>query len=345
MHSAGGIGRCGLVALVVACVSAAALGDVRVSLRASARVAMDGPVTLGQIAILQGDESAALEDVVLVPVAREGLKGHSAWFEISVERVREVLAARGVRMATLELRGSVCAVMPMGGRTVRTIEHEDEAMRAAPDLEIHAGSVGEAVGGALVRAMGVERKDIRLRFSRRDRALLEMPSAGRSVDTRIAGRGDRMSVRVTVYAGESIVRSETIRVGVEVRRLAMIAVGEIRRGQRIGDEHVRDERRWMAGSARVATEVLGRVATRTIPAGHTILAHEVEREVVIERGDLVTVTCVSGTVLIEIRNMRARKDARVGDVIELESADGHRRVMRARVSGPGRAVLDAGGGM
>ena len=73
----------------------------------------------------------------------------------------------------------------------------------------------------------------------------------------------------------------------------------------------------------------------------------VEAPIVIKRGDLVNIHCISGSILIELQRMRARRDGREGETIEFESADGKRTRLQARVSGPGRAVIVAtsvGGG-
>ena len=61
----------------------------------------------------------------------------------------------------------------------------------------------------------------------------------------------------------------------------------------------------------------------------------------IERGQDVSVRTVHGSVVVST-TARARGDARMGELIELESKDGSRRRFTARVAGPGRAVMAGG---
>jgi flagella basal body P-ring formation protein FlgA len=59
---------------------------------------------------------------------------------------------------------------------------------------------------------------------------------------------------------------------------------------------------------------------------------------VVRRGELVTVHCVSGGIVVKAK-ARARAEARQDEVIELQM-DGSKKTFRARIVGPGRAVVN-----
>src|SRR5690606_24535910 len=82
---------------------------------------------------------------------------------------------------------------------------------------------------------GAAAEDLRARFDERDAGTLDTPTAGRVVEARAIGSSSRPALRVMVYEGDSIVLSETLRVGLEVRVPAPVLVRPLRRGERVGE--------------------------------------------------------------------------------------------------------------
>jgi flagella basal body P-ring formation protein FlgA len=128
------------------------------------------------------------------------------------------------------------------------------------------------------------------------------------------------------------------------------------RGTPLDEQTTTREQRWLPVTARVgsATELQGRVAKSAIREGSVIELRQAEEALVIRKGELVAVDCISGGVVLRSQ-MRARQAGKAGDVIELTSLTPPKRekskkgrdaqeraqpvVVRARVAGPGRAVV------
>lgn len=329
-----------LVALAVVAGGARGDGPIRVTMRSTARVVEGSPVTLGDIAGVEGEGAERLRAVVVIDRA----DGKEGWVEVEGERVRSLLRAQGVREGLLEVSGGSCAVLAM--RAAPSLEHPGAltpvvAREAEGD---HRGTIRERVEVAIAGALGVAGGDLRLRFDGRDGEVLREMVGDRALVARATGLGDRVPVSLTVYDGDRVVESRTIRVGVEVRREVLVAARDLSRGEALEGQSVLIERRWLAPTVRPAG-VRGdpdRVCTRSVRAGRVIEEHEVTMPIVVRRGDLVSIHCVSGSLVVEMQRMRARGDARVGETIEFEAGDRSR--VLARVDAPGRAVIMAGHG-
>ena len=100
------------------------------------------------------------------------------------------------------------------------------------------------------------------------------------------------------------------------------------------------ESRAVTGPAPVESieEATGSVVRRRLAAGTMLRVNELESPVLIERGDLITIHCISGGIVVKTK-ARARTAGRDGEMIEL-MMDGSRKSFRARVVGPGRAVMN-----
>ncbi len=325
--------------------------DTRVSLRSVVRAPADAPVTLGQIAILDGDDAASLSKLVVIERLDETTATDAGWVEIDIERIKELLEEQNVRLSTLELRGGSCAIMPTLGHAERQVPaaidiiEEPRQARSAP-----TGLLRDLAASAIARTLAVGANDLRLTFDKRDEQFLNGATSGRVFDVKPTGVSDRMPLSITVYQGDRIVHSRTIKVEVLVRRTVLVTTRDIRRGDVVAKSDTTPQEQWLTPTAApaLASEALGRVATRSIPIGRVVEAHMVEPPIVVRRGELVNIHCISGSILIELQRMRARRDGREGETIEFESADGSKRRLQARVSGPGQAVIVAtslGGGL
>ncbi len=102
----------------------------------------------------------------------------------------------------------------------------------------------------------------------------------------------------------------------------------------------RDEQ-WVAPSVAALdpSAIQGVVARNRIDAGTILRPEHVEQPVVMKKGEIVTVDCVSGSVVVRAM-ARAMSPAKDGEVIAFQYLDS-KRSFNARVNGPGRAVLVA----
>lgn len=325
-----------------------------VRVRATAAVPAGAPVLVADIADIEGESVAATGAVVVLDAAaatkrrtREGV------ISIELPEVRRALAsAAGVNMGRIALSGStiVVRVSADGGST-------PPAVLAA---EYSGETLGGVLPGSLAKWLGIRPEDVQVDTAAVDPSVLRTPVTNRTYTVTTSSRGDVLPVQVRVFEGDKPVLTQTIRVGVKVRRDACVAARDIKRGETLGAADFRVVPAW-TGSGTVLAEAstaLGATARSAIKAGGIIEDRQVDHPPTVQRGDLVNVDCVSGSVLLRA-TMRAREDGKVGDVVWLDPiakarvARGTPREsglgvgggpVRARIAGAGRAVTVAGEG-
>ena len=82
------------------------------------------------------------------------------------------------------------------------------------------------------------------------------------------------------------------------------------------------------------------VVKNRVESGAVFLQDDVEPAVLVRRGDIVTVACLSGSIVVNIR-ARALGPGREGDMIDLAPTTNPKARVRAKVIGPGQAVVNA----
>ncbi|MEX2217771.1 MAG: flagellar basal body P-ring formation chaperone FlgA [Phycisphaerales bacterium] len=306
-----------------------------ISVLPSARVEPGRPVLLSQVATLAGPEAEALASTIIVPILRG-----SADATVSLDQLRAALdGAPGINWGRLALRGSSCRIItapapaspaPPPGRPTST---EKPAHDAA--------TIRAAVAHRIAQVARAAPADLRLAYAPEDHPFLDQAVGGRALEIRLTAHADRLPLAITLYDGDRIAASRTIRVGVEVRRTVAVAGVAKRRADLLAPEDLTTEQRWLpltAAPAAAEQAVGASVATRLVP-GQMITAADVTPPFVVAKGDHVTVHCVSGGVVLTTR-ARATGPARDGELVELQSLDAKRR-FQARMNGRGRAVIAA----
>lgn len=326
---------CWLAALLAPAVARA---QGTITLRPVARVEAAAPITLADIADLIGDEAQKL---AAVRVDGEPLPdGGDGWLTVSVERVRSVLRTRkDANWGKLTLMGKSCAV-----RRLDPPKAEEPAaqpvVQPAPAEEAWpvGATVRPLVAAKISEVLGVGPDDLRLTFDQGDKALLDLAMTGRRAEIQPVGSSDRMPMQVTVFEADRIVTSGTVRVDVKVKRAVLIVRQALSRGQKIGPDDFSTDTQWLAPKAKPATTtgVIGSVAKSSVRSGKMLEEGDIESPVIVRKGDLVTVHCLSGLVKLETV-ARATGPGRDGDVVNFTTQDG-KRTFQARMSGRGRAV-------
>ena len=79
-------------------------------------------------------------------------------------------------------------------------------------------------------------------------------------------------------------------------------------------------------------EVVGKEATRAVPAGTVLQTTALRAPVIIRRGEVITVYCRSPGIRVRTE-ARAREDGGLGDLISVEPLSDRKKVFSARVSG------------
>ena len=312
-------------------------------LRGSVRIEPGRPALLGDVADLSGPGADALARLVVAPDVSALASG---WVRVDAAAVRVAIAAHDETLAELAvIRGTACHVRA-NALPVAVVERPARfAEDPAPDARRYVGepTVRGHVATRIAWILGVDPGDLRLSCEGSDADLLATPIADRVVEVQPTGRSDRLPLAVRVYDANGIVASGTVRVGVMVRRRALVASRPMRRGEVVTPADVAADEQWLAPGVRVASrdDAVGAVVRRRLEPGELLTADALEAPIVVNKGDLVTIAAVSPSVVVtEIA--RATEPGRIGDVVRFESVDGGRRVFAARMSACGRAVAWAG---
>lgn len=328
--------------LLTACVwSTLAVGVARaqdsVRLREAVSRPLPGSITLADVAELTGDEAAKLAGVV---VQADAAPGETS---ISIAAVRVLLEARDdVNWGRLELRGGTCRVSI--GAPEPAKPQPARAKPAAAPVEIPSGPIVRTlVADRIMAALKAPAADLRLTFDERDAGLLNTSVVGRTSDITLVGTAASQPVSVTLYEGERIVASGTVRVGVQVRRFAAVLTDDVGRGDALTPASVAGEERWLPHTIDCLTpeDAQGRVARAAFPRGKVIEATDVQAPLVVKKGELVRVHCVNGSFVVKT-TARALADARLGESVTLQPV-GSNRTFQARMDAPGIAVLTSTG--
>lgn len=317
-----------------------ALADT-ITLRPVVRVdAATSRITLGDIATLDGPTAAALAPTPILELTRDA----GTWTPIDVARVREALKARtDLDWSALTIHG-LCT-------QVRRLDPPKPAPDAAPaEPEPESATPTEpnvrlAIAQRLTDMLAVDPDHIRLRIEDRDQKGLSTSTIGRIVDIQPLGSGDRIPLAVRVYEGESLVLNTTLRVQAEVLRRVAVATGSLRRGQPLEASDFIIEERWLGPTDRPIDPdaISGKTVRQRVNPGQVIGLDDLQPPVVVRRGELVMVHCINAGFVVKV-TARALTDGREAEIIQFETLEPdrrERRVLVARMAGPGTAIASA----
>ncbi len=334
-----------LAAMVVAGIAPMALGD-EVLLRRRATVDESVPITLNDIAELEGDYAHSLRDVVVVDQQATAAKGE--WVTIELGEVRQRLMAQGVRMGALSLSGNRCDVR------VGVVELARPAAEAAAPLKWEEYSVADVAGATDVPAMIVGLLADQLELTVHDRirvrfdavftdALAKASGKRVGVASKSTASGGAALFGLTAYGDDgSITDVWTVRVEAQVWRTVVRMKRTVSRRSVMRAGDIESIAQWVGvGETALhdATAVVGFAARMRLSEGELVREGQLEAPIVIRRGDLVQVHCLSGGLVVRGRG-RAQSAGRAGELIECKLDDASRSFL-ARVDGPGRVVMEA----
>jgi flagella basal body P-ring formation protein FlgA len=323
------------VVLGVLALALPARAQSTIELRSVARVAPGTALTLGQVAILTGPEAAELAGVPLATTSEQP-------GTISLEEVRHAIESHAkVNWGRISLRGSLCSIAAAdpstpAARPAATPAPTSESPTAKP------GTLRLAVLERIYQLVDAAPDDVRAAFLAEDRDFLELPTAGRTIEVQPTGASDRLPLSIALYEGAHTVASRSIRVAVQVRRPVLIAKSAKHRGEIVTSDDVETDSRWVGPTAKPASreQTLGSAVQSRLAVGDVIMADDVGPVVSVNRGEIVTVRCISGTIVLRTR-ARAMAAGRDGDLIQFQALDSPRTFF-ARMDGKGSAVVLAG---
>lgn len=334
------------IAIFISLAVFAATADAdSVTLKRSARLAEGSTVTLGLVAELSGDRAESLGDVVVIAAPND--LADRAWFDVTIDQVRKALDLEKINWGRVSLRGTACTVRRAGfvSPTIVSAPRRHAEKREPTNVDVTgAPTVRTRIVQMLARLYNVDLPDLRVLFEPGDEDFLNIPEAGRRIEVQPAATpsSSRFSVVVWLYQGDQLTGNRTMRLDLRVHQSVLVLTNDLRRGQRITNDLLRQETMWIKpiGPTPVTSmdQAVGSVARRRLSAGSVLRTANLESPVVIKRGEMVTVHCVSGGIVVKAK-ARAKADARDGEMVEL-SIEGSKKSFLARVVGPGRAVLN-----
>jgi flagella basal body P-ring formation protein FlgA len=320
--------------IIAAVLALAGVGRAQsvIELRPRALAEPGAPVTLKQVASLTGPDALAAAGTVLAPALPAD--GELA---LRIERVREQLSRAGVRWSRTSLRGGECLVRAQA--RITPAPRSPAAPNPQAPVAGGPGSIRAALITRIARFTQTELDDLRLTFDSSDETFLATAIAGRTVEIKPTAASDRLPLAVTIFEGEHIATARTIRVGVEVRRTVLIAAAAKKKQETLGPEDFTSDTQWLGLSAKPATaeQAIGSALRNRLQPGELITVDDLASPIAVDKGEIVTVRCVSGGIAITTRG-RAMAPARDGEMVKLQALDSP-RTFSARMDGRGRAVL------
>jgi flagella basal body P-ring formation protein FlgA len=346
------------MALAVALSGASALAQTTVTLLASielppADAGTPRPLTLADVAILDGPDADALARIVLVENPRSRAATSSPGFQLDVAEVRDALTAAKVHWGKTALRGSRCYVKlplppadPANAGAARPARASAPARPSRDEPQPVAitgdGSVRDAVVARLLTLFAVDAADLRLAFEPADTPLLATPIAGRRAEIHPAATGNSpvVPVQVFLYDADRIALSGRVQASALIARPVAIAREAVARGTVLDDSLFDTDRRWLAPNTRQPADpasLAGRVTSLRVNAGAVIGLADTEAPLAVRRGEIVEVHVLSGSITVRAQ-ARALANARDGELVQLR-LDGSDTPFTARMNGRARAVM------
>lgn len=343
------------------CVPASLADTVR--LHPQAVVVGQSMITLGDVAALEGDAVRALRGVVVgrFPAgAREVV--------VAIDTVRHHLDAAAVNLSLLSIKGArSCRVAAAGDRQpavrpvpvpvvfaepqpqpqTRTHEPVQSAVSVASVRDV-VPTLAQRVTERLALLAGADPAALAVTF-RGDTtaaAWLNTPASLRDVEIVLESRTGlgRVPVRVRRFAPDGQVQEARLTVDVVQREDAVVVTAPIRRGERFTAQNVAVQltelSRGQSPPVADLDAVLGRAASVTLRVGTAVVERHLAPDVLIKRGDLVTVTVHRGRLRIRTVG-RAAENGERGAIVALRNETTRERFY-ATVIGPRRAVIHDG---
>lgn len=302
-----------------------------IELRTTARAASGAPVTLAQVASLTGAEALALGAVKVAELNASGQK------VVTLQEIRRALDAQGrINWGRITVRGSKCTISIAQDAPAKPAQAKAAEQPAKP---ADPASIRSAVAERISRLVQAEPADLRLTFAPDDDELLNTSTTGRTLEIKPTAVSDKLPLALTLYDKDRIVANKTIRVGVLVRKTVVIAATPKSRGDTISQDDVTTDEQWVGPNLKPAApeQVIGAAAQGRIAPGQIVGISDVAPAVIVSKGELVYVSCVSGTVVVSTR-ARAMSAGRLGEVIQFQALD-DKRTFFARMNARGRAVV------
>lgn len=331
------------------CASAAHADSIRLLDQAGVPVNAGGTkanVTLADVAELEGEYAESLGDLIVGQ-----LDPRSTGLSVQLATVRRVLTEARVNWADLSLRGrSMCVVSPLGGEAQDVEVDNDRAVTTLEKLAIDQANAGLTVGDLiieeLVRFNQADRESLEIKFrggEASDVAWLNRSAAVGRYEVDVLSRSGLGVVPLKVWRYDPAGTIETVALSAEVSRRveAVVVLRQMRRGEAFTPENVGVRSVLLTADHGQTLDrvdlILGQSTVGALREGAVVRVGDVAPDVLVRRGQLVTVSCVSGSLVVRTV-ATATKDGVRGDMIALRNPE-TREVFYATVTGKQTASI------
>lgn len=318
------------------------------SIRLHDQVGTAGPtIRLMDIAELEGDYARSLGELVVGRFA-DGQDDLS----VQLATVRRVLSESQVNWANLSLSGkSTCVVIRIQHHSeADTVEAvNDRAVTTNNELAIDQSNASQTVSGLLIEEIvqlnGAMEDELEITFrGNADQAswLNRSAAVGRYEIEMLSRSGlGRVPMKVRRYDASGTVEEATLTAEVARRVTVVVATQQIRRGELFSRENVSLKEVLITadrGETLDSTDLLiGQASASVLRAESVVMAAHVAPDMLVKRGDLVTVACVSGSLVVRTVG-RASDDGAMGDIVAVRNPE-TRETFYATVSGKRQATI------
>lgn len=303
-------------------------------------------VTLADIAELEGEYAASLGDLVVGKLGDGGLE-----LSVQLATVRRVLTEAQVNWSDLTLRGrSVCVVSALRIDPQAVAVDNDRAVTTSEALAIDQANAGLTVGDLiieeLVRFNEAPPESLEIKFrggETSDVAWLNRSAAVGRYEVDVLSRSGLGVVPVKVWRYDPAGTIETVTLSAEVARRidAVVVLRQMRRGEIFSRENVGVRSVLLTSDHGPTLDqlnlVIGQATGGALREGAAVRASDVAPDVLVRRGQLVTVSCISGSLVVRTV-ATASKDGVRGDMIALRNPE-TREIFFATVTGKQAATI------
>ena len=291
------------------------IGGVSITLPPEAQV-HGTEITLGEVASIRGEDPAAVARFRELSLGYAPAPGYSRLFSKRTIEVRlnEILVGQEYTVS-----GAI-------------------ECRVFPKVETVAGkSIGDAAVMEIGRLFQGAEAEINLKSELRD---LIVPQGNQPVTIRATIEGKQLrpglwNVPVQILVDGTVYQTVWTAFSVELWEKQLVLSRDVARGEALTAalfKESRIKRTTQASKASIDTaQLIDAVALRDLAAGTVVTTRDVQRQIVVKRGAMLTLEVKKGNITARTIAV-ARQDGRVGDRIRVSMSDGGRELFAVIVS-------------
>jgi len=313
------------------------------------RATVDGhQIHLSDVAHLEGDQAAALRNI-LVGTIETGDRPVT----ITLDQLRMGLSKHVANWGKVTLRGyTACRVdrLVADPTPAATIPTAPPATNPIEEVSLSTVStLRDRVVEMIQQLSGIAPADLRVEFVDNDREILaQNDHQGRlEIEPMSSTLLGRVPVVIRRYRDGRLVDTHRVTGEIAQRHMAVVAKNGVGRGQTFAPSDVEIQEVYLDNNADQVfgdlSQVIGRVAGSVVRSGAVVRRHQLRSPLLVRRGDLITVRCLSNGLVIKTVG-RATEDGALDQLIHVRN-DLSRQQYAVRVTGPQMGVTQSSVGV